>query len=323
MKSKQSSAVCLGFLMAWVLCLPAAQAAEGGGHVDPALLEGHRYGPVRKEDNLRSIAWLMHRHHESIQQVMDELVMDNPDAFSAHGRTIKPGSYLERKSHPHAVVGALPSRLERKPEAGPDVAGYLHESDPVVRSEMPDNGFSPDIIPFQQALQDRKPSHPGSAPVSVPTSSAKNRKDVVAAIREDTSTNDPEDVITDISEDASANHREEVVTESDGGIWTGFLSGMLGGCLVMVLYIVMTRKGVITYSIGRHYPLTRRGEAETAMHHEEEPPMQHVFARPRHPDDPVTEPSEQDLLNWSRSLSAIQDTTRAEEDLSNRLSTSR
>ncbi|MEY2701296.1 MAG: hypothetical protein RIQ52_2051 [Pseudomonadota bacterium] len=348
--------LCQRLLVLGGLCLSVAHAAGGGGHVDPALLNGHRYGPVRKEDTIWSIAWLMHRHHESIQKVVDELVMDNPDAFSARGRILKPGSYLERKPHQHTVVGALPPGVEGKSAVGPDVAGYLHESDPVVRSEMPDNGFSPDIIPFRQALQDQKPLQSGSAGVSVPTSSvtlvdratirddtfANNREDAVAGIRddtstndredaaagirEDTSTNDREDVVADIREDASAHRREDVITESDGGMWTSFISGMLGGCLVLALYILMTRKGGITYSISRHHPQSR-GEAEAAGHHQEQmaaaTEMSHTFARRRHPDDPLTEPSEQDLLNWSRSLSAIQDTTRAEEDLSNRLSTSR
>lgn len=292
-----------GFLIVGIC--PSLLVAAPTHHADPSLLHGHRYGPIRKQDTLWSIALLMREKRESIDQVMGELLAANADAFAGKGRTLKPGTYLHRaKDNADKEVAALSL------ETGSDIAGYLAEKNPAISHEIPDNGFSPDIIPFRQALERRPPTLNGPASLNQELH-LKDEKDTAE------SSGLSDKTVDEINNTGLQNRSNSTESESQIPFWMPFFSGMLGGVIAILLYAYFSKKGLKTY------PLHVRGSADdidVGEEHEDDLKAYAHSTRTRNPNDPVLAPSEQDILNWSKSLAATQVMTNSEELQSNRLS---
>ena len=140
----------------FIICLilvsaaePSLAASPDNPHADPNLIHQERYGPIRPNDTLWSIAKLFVKQGESIHKVISELEQANPNSIKP-GKLVLAGEYIQRQVRTEAqdkpipqpkllaelhtveaqLIGEIPTALSRQPET------FIPENSPLPAAEI-------------------------------------------------------------------------------------------------------------------------------------------------------------------------------------------
>ena len=123
-------------------------------HANPSLIHDEIYGPIQKNDTLWSIAKLLKKHNESINEVVDELVSNNPEAIKSGG-VLFAGYYIHRHSSPVQPQDTTPDieSVEQIPRTTPETEESVSPIDTnidlVITNPTEDTvGNTTEIMPY-------------------------------------------------------------------------------------------------------------------------------------------------------------------------------
>lgn len=130
------------FLILVSAAKPLVAAIPENPHADPSLIVQERYGPIRRNDTLWSIAKLLLQKGENINAVIAELEQANPKAIRP-GRVLFVGEYIQRHSQ-FPTIAPLP-QLEMKPQLvkPKQISEFPVPSEQRLLSTMPDTQAMP------------------------------------------------------------------------------------------------------------------------------------------------------------------------------------
>ncbi len=137
---------------------PILAASPDNQHADPSLIHQDRYGPVRQNDTLWSIARLFVKKGESINAVLAELERANPKTIRP-ANTLFVGEYIYR--HPQFETDVQISTQ-------PTLVAEAHTIEPVQITLIPETSAQPAI----HNIPETTPATPDQASVSEATSSS-------------------------------------------------------------------------------------------------------------------------------------------------------
>ena len=133
-------------------------ASTDSVHADPSLIYQDRYGPIRPNDTLWSIAKLFVKKGESVSAVIAELEQANPKTIR-HANTLFVGEYIFR--HPQV-------KTDVEFSTQPKLAAELHNIEPVEITLIPETTAQPAI----HNIPETTPTTPDQSSVSEEPSSS-------------------------------------------------------------------------------------------------------------------------------------------------------